>query len=275
MPSVALQRLKALVKQSKPLRVLYRKRLKPRRRQWEPEIYVLRALRGFGLDTAIDIGANTGVYALELARIARRVIAFEPIARCAGEIGELGLRNVEIVNAAASDRAGTLALNIPVRDGALQTEEAYLDDAGRATSGEETERVEARLLCIDDFWKDAAKSRIDLIKIDVEGHELKALKGARETIAEFLPALLVEIEARHNAAFGEVFRFLEELGYSAAYSPDGVALKRSRAEDLPSLQKTFESRAYARGEAKVYINNFFFLANASSPANDALKRMIR
>ena len=73
------------------------------------------------------------------------------------------------------------------------------------------------------FWdielKD--KDRIDFIKIDVEGFELKVLNGGRETIRKHKPLLLVELHpvfiTQYGNRFTEVIDFLEGQGYKIEY----------------------------------------------------------
>ena len=49
------------------------------------------------------------------------------------------------------------------------------------------------------------------VKIDVEGHELHALKGAQETLKKHKPTVLIEI---HNfSEDNEVHKFMKSLGY--------------------------------------------------------------
>jgi FkbM family methyltransferase len=58
----------------------------------------------------------------------------------------------------------------------------------------------------------------NLIQLDVEGYELKALKGAYNTIKKYKPVLCIELCEkwlnRYNTNSDEIFKFLNELGYS-------------------------------------------------------------
>ncbi len=269
-----IQNVKAALKQSRTVRRIYRKHLKPLRRQWEPEIYLLRDLHGIDVDTVIDIGANTGAYAVEFSRFASRVICFEPIPQCASEITELGLGNVDVVNAGLSDQSGSFTLNIPIRNGRLETEGSFIGgDEARGTAAD-YEQMLIEAISFDDYWRGAQQSRIDLIKIDVEGHELNTLRGAVDVIERYSPPLIVEIESRHNKDWQSVFAFLGERGYCVFYTPDAQILKSFAPSDLATLQKDFESRAYARGEVKKYINNFIFLPKTPCPVGDALRKRV-
>jgi FkbM family methyltransferase len=59
------------------------------------------------------------------------------------------------------------------------------------------------------------KSRVGLIKIDVEGHELKVLQGAHKLLLLHKPALIFE----YNSGDKEVLEFLERAGYTTFYVP--------------------------------------------------------
>ncbi len=61
-------------------------------------------------------------------------------------------------------------------------------------------------------------SRLDMVKIDVEGHEGKVLRGGLKTIRRFRPILIVEINPSALSEFGsspeEIVKLQTDLGYS-------------------------------------------------------------
>ena len=75
-----------------------------------------------------------------------------------------------------------------------------------------TEIIE--MISLDEFCKDFVK--VDVIKIDIQGGELNALKGAEKIIQKFSPVLLVEI-MDYSVDAKEAKVFLEKLGYSLHY----------------------------------------------------------
>ena len=71
---------------------------------------------------------------------------------------------------------------------------------------------------LDDFF--AGRSlQPNFLKIDVEGHELAVLQGARQTLKKHRPTILVECEARHrpDGDVRPVFEFLQSLGYGGSF----------------------------------------------------------
>jgi hypothetical protein len=82
---------------------------------------------------------------------------------------------------------------------------------------------------LDDFSFD----RVGFIKIDVEGHELSVLKGARELLQRDKPNLLIEIDLTGHSeeGFNEVFNFLYALGYES-FVYQNKALIQIRGREL-------------------------------------------
>lgn len=121
--------------------------------------------------TIFDVGANIGQSAATFRRRfpRARIHCFEPAAASAARLRARGLANVEVHEMALGSRGGT-ALLACGRDPA-----AYrISDDGVAPVRVET---------LDAFCADRGVSRIDLLKIDTEGHDLEVLKGAAAMIA--------------------------------------------------------------------------------------------
>ena len=62
---------------------------------------------------------------------------------------------------------------------------------------------------------------VDLIKIDVEGHEEYVIEGARNVIQSNKPILIVEIEQRHLKQIEEVFQSILKLNYKGFFLENG------------------------------------------------------
>jgi FkbM family methyltransferase len=171
-----------------------------------------------------DVGANQGLYSLWLARIATNghVYAFEPdpdLFRCLeGNVRKNQLPNVLPIQAAASNRSGTLAFTVNrLNRGDNRVSAEALEDA-------EMTRVQA--VTLDDAISDL---RLDLLKIDVQGFEVEVLLGAQKTL-NANPSLTIVFEfwpyglrqTGHHPT--ELWNLLKEAGFSiAAVGRDGKA----------------------------------------------------
>jgi FkbM family methyltransferase len=168
-------------------------------------------------DTFLDIGANIGMTTLYAARIVGpkgRVIAFEPQPACCDKIRKnLQINNVDHIQLHAvglSDHDDELVLKI-LGGGSIMA--CFGNDV---VDAREELRVPVRRG--DDLVRDQIVGRL-VIKIDVEGFELFALKGLMESIQEYRPPIIAEvipsnlIRAGSNAA--EVFKFFHEIDYCA------------------------------------------------------------
>jgi FkbM family methyltransferase len=182
-------------------------------RCWEPHLtrYLTQELRPS--HTFMDVGANFGYFSVLCAPLVDRVIAFEPATRthryCRANIDFNGLTNVELHCAGlwsedaalhiASDSSGVNAVIARSADGAAVEPMQAVSLDGLIRSGHLT------------------LSRLDVVKMDIEGAELAALAGMRETIARFGPAIVMEMNRPMLAAFGvtleDVWDFFAGLSY--------------------------------------------------------------
>ena len=175
------------------------------------------ARRGVRRDAvALDVGANKGSYLFWLARWADRAVAFEPQPDLADYLRRatrsVGLNNVTVEPWGVSDRSGEARLFLPSEG----SPEASLVSHTSSVS------ITVPVVRLDDrFTPDEA---IAFIKIDVEGAEHAALRGAERILTERRPVLLFESEQRHLGG-GDVrdgFESLHRLGYQNAWHVGGV-----------------------------------------------------
>jgi FkbM family methyltransferase len=218
---------------------------------------------------AIDVGANVGLYAAVLARRSARVLAFEPHPRCASYLRALDLTRCDVIEAAASDRAGTAILRVPVARG--REVDALSTLAPRNRFGSMSECSAVRELTVETLRLDMAiaerlpaAAQVGFVKIDVEGHETAVLDGAAGTIGRHRPALLIEIEARHGTDVEGLFASLAGLGYQALALVDGSTPSPIDAERLRSLQPSERLPSHPfRPRDPRYLNNVLFLPDGS------------
>jgi len=180
-------------------------------------------------DTYIDVGAHVGIGAAFVANLAPsgKVVAFEPapdtVALLRDSVGRL--ENVEVVPAALGDAAGTLTLRANPK---WHPEDA----ATRSRFGAGPPVCEAQVVRFDD-WAPGL-TRMDVVKIDVEGGELDVLKGMSASLGRLEPRVVaVEIYEPHLAAAGatevEIVDLLSDLGYLRERTIGHNAIFRLRA----------------------------------------------
>ena len=147
---------------------------------------------------AIDGGAHLGEFTLELARYFREVIAFEPATDLSGKLKAMTRRNtnVRVLGYALWDKVDIVALvgNKP------RGRYCIKDNKGTNIS-----------MPVDKFNLPS----LGLIKLDLEGAELKALMGARATLDRYKPVVIVEtkrLSERYGHNDAMVIDFLSKLG---------------------------------------------------------------
>ena len=170
-----------------------------------------------------DVGAHAGQFTKLFANLAPagRVYAFEPgsyarlILRAAARANGLG--NVQIVPLALGERSGVAVLTVPVkRSGSYGFGLAHLGD-GSGAGAAETELV--GLATLDEVVAALHLDRLDFIKADIEGYELRLVEGARKTLALLKPALLIELDASRLARAGDSIALLWNELLALGYRP--------------------------------------------------------
>jgi len=152
-----------------------------------------------------DVGANIGYHTVAFSRLGKHVYAFEPNKKNLQLLKKntRKLENVTIYDAACSNTNGTLHVqdfdtNVPGNYG-----EMLIQDDGQ----------ECKSITLDDLDDVYGP---DLLKIDVEGHELQVLRGAINTIVEFNPIVFYEA---HGTDLAEIYDLLTDLGYRLYWYP--------------------------------------------------------
>jgi FkbM family methyltransferase len=135
---------------------------------------------------AVDGGAHVGLWTLPLQRIFKRVVAFEPQSDNADclEANCAGFGNIQIHRRALSDTLGK---------GVLEGHPRKTVSWSLASVVPAFESHPVETIPLDQ----CALGKLDLLKLDVEGYELKALMGAERTIKEHRPVII--IEEKHDA----------------------------------------------------------------------------
>ncbi len=234
-----------------------------KRRQGDPAVRIVHALARPG-QQILDIGANWGLFTGRLGRLAGptgHVEAFEPLPAHAATLRALAaqLPAVDVHMTALSDHEGEAELVVPVQDGEPLTALAHLDAPAPPAAGERRVPVPLRTL---DAVLGEDHAPVDLVKCDVEGHELEVLRGAERTLRRGRPALVLEIEERHRPGGGvaEVVDHLAGLGYA------GRAVRHDRVVPLAEFDVERDQLAHlhpgetvAHDMPRDYVNTFLFV----------------
>lgn len=168
---------------------------------------------------ALDCGANIGVHTIEWAKHMLgwgNVISFEPQERIfyalCGNIVLNNCSNARAVKAAIGEKPGKI--NVPVLDYDVVSSFGSLElkkDKGNEYIGQEVDYSPQKGIMTELLSIDSLKLKdVHFLKIDIEGMEIQAIKGAKTTISKFKPILMIE-KIKSDQAY--LKSMLEQLGY--------------------------------------------------------------
>jgi FkbM family methyltransferase len=240
----------------------------------EIEIHFLESLCTIDKDS-IDVGAHDGCYVHFLRKFSRHVYAFEPIPWMAADLEKKFPHHVTVRPEALSRADGTATLHMPVVDGHFVPGCSTISEAAFSVYGGSKD-ISVPVRTLDGVYA----GDVGFIKIDVEGHEIEVLDGARETIERCRPNLLVEVVERLSPdGVRTVTGFFQQRGYQGYFfhrwdlrpvSEFDVA-SMQREEDYPDLTATLDTRE----RAPRFIYNFIYLpAERSGSVLPRLKERI-
>jgi FkbM family methyltransferase len=215
--------------------------------RYEPqETALLQSALGPGT-TFVDVGANWGYFTLVAAHLVGpngRVLSVEADPRACralrDNIERNGLAYVSVVELAASDAPGTLHLQEYERSASASGNYGVTRSTTNVRGGRRFE-IPARPL--DDVLDERGIDRVDLLKMDIEGGEGRALAGLRRTLsARRVGQVLLELHPAHLRDQGtsaeEVMRTLRGHGYRAwkiDHSPAAYRRAAARRMDASSV----------------------------------------
>ncbi|MGC1677206.1 MAG: FkbM family methyltransferase [Candidatus Binataceae bacterium] len=194
---------------------------------YEPEVW--RAVMSYtrGGDTIAEVGASIGIYTLALASrvgVDGRVVAFEPDPESAAELKANVAINgwqhrIRIMRAVVGESSGEVSFAC---GRGMESRVASIANSSYAS-------LRVPMVTLDSVFPD---SRVDLLKIDVEGYEEPVLRGAQSLLADRARrprAIVVEVHPFAWEAVGttsdSILGLLTGAGYRVK-SADGVSVSR-------------------------------------------------
>lgn len=194
-----------------------------RSRQWQTGVWDALNSRLSTGAVLLDVGAHIGYFSLKgAAKVGPtgRIVSFEPNPQTLVELrSNVAASHVEsvvtVVPIAVTDRDQQLTLyattGVNTGGSSLSKENAgAFDDAPKG--------YPVRGRPIDDVVAELGLTRVDAMKVDVEGAEVSVLKGAVKTLAKFHPKVVIEVDERQLAGFGTKPSDIEAVLRAAGYN---------------------------------------------------------
>lgn len=190
-------------------------------------------------DVVLDIGANIGAHTLGLTRgvgATGRVYAFEPT-----DFAFRKLRRNLALNPELEQRCGAHQILLAANPGSPVQQDIYSswplesdDEVHHKHRGRMMKAENAKVDTLDCFAEREGLDRLDLIKIDVDGHELAVLQGGGDVLSKFRPVLVMEfapyVHTEEGSTFGALIALLRDAGYSFTDAQSGKSLPLQASE---------------------------------------------
>lgn len=171
-----------------------------------------------------DLGTHFGIYTIGMAMAVGsegQIVGFEPdpasFKRCQYHVQINKLKWVKLYNAAVSDVKGSGTLIRNQGAGASTSHFAYEDE----TPDSPNLTAEVQIIVLDDLVESNEIRPAQFIKVDVEGHGAKALRGAIRTIKVHSPTLVMSFHSQWE--LDGTRELLEPIGYKS-FTPEGDKL---------------------------------------------------
>ncbi|SCF49107.1 methyltransferase, FkbM family [Micromonospora matsumotoense] len=192
------------------------------------ELPTMRTLVKRG-DVCVDVGSAAGVYTQALSHLvgpSGLVHSVEPLSFShplwTRVLAAKERPNVRYHPIALGAEPGRMAMRVPFGPGGAATSRSFLDwhSQGVGSNDEFTHHADVMVdvLTLDGLAEKVGLTRLDFLKIDVEGGELHVLHGGVQTVEKYLPKMYMEIEERHTARYeygpDDIVKWLRERGYT-------------------------------------------------------------
>ncbi len=192
----------------------------------------------------IDAGANVGSWLDSFRKHVTtngRMYAFEPQPAAAAKIRELKLDRCKVVEAALGESAGTLTFYTSHQ---TDTMGSLYERHDTFVQGLKYRGTEVQVLRLDDFVREEGINRIDFMKMDLEGGEFSALKGAQECMRSgVLRAFSFEFgisNVNSRVFFRDIYNLVTEYRYQIfRITPAGRLIPlKTYSEDYETFART-------------------------------------
>ena len=193
-----------------------------RNRDWQPGVWTALRSRLSAGAVLLDVGAHIGYFSLKGATMVGptgRVVSFEPnpetLVQLRSNVAASGVESVVAVQpVAATDREQQLTL---YATRGINTGASSLSQENAKAFDEAPQGYPVRGRAIDDVVAELGLTRVDAVKIDVEGAEVSVLRGALKTLSRFHPKIVLEVDERQLAGFNtkpaDIELLLKQAGY--------------------------------------------------------------
>ncbi|MGQ0621115.1 MAG: FkbM family methyltransferase [Panacagrimonas sp.] len=205
-------------------------------------------------EMAVDVGGNHGFYAFFMKRHCSRLVVVEPNPDLVVELRRGLGPKVSVLQCALSDTAGKVVMRLPLAEGLDLSGLATIEASNQLVAGTDARLIDVEAKTLDSL----ALQNVGFMKIDVEGHEFSALRGAKATLEASRPSLLIEAEDRHRPqAVRSIVEFLAPMGYQGFY------FSQKRLHPIAGFNADQHQKLSCVGVSTgpdKYINNFVFVA---------------
>jgi len=171
----------------------------------------------------LDVGGNIGYTALRMAQIVGeggKIYTFEP-----DPLNYSNLTKNLSLNSFKNIFASNIGLGAEYKQVKLFVNTESNRGGNRINELADSNFEIVKIVPLDRFVADNSIDKIDLIKIDVEGYELKVLKGANEILRKHRPLLFIEFDnynlTQQNDSAKELIAYLKEFNYKISHAETG------------------------------------------------------
>ena len=206
-----------------------------------------------------DIGANRGIYSYFMQKITspEKIYAFEPNPREFRLLRKL-FPDINTFNIALSSELGKKTLRVPIlNNGLILTTRSSIAEINEDIEVKKYVNFSTSTNTVDNIVEKLGLTRLDFMKVDVEGHEFEVVKGAQNTLSKMEPTLLIEIEQRHHSfPIDDIFNYIFLFNYS------GFFIDLTQKKCLPLNDFSIERhQKFSNQGLYDYVNNFIFINN--------------